>query len=85
MSGSGVVILNTLVIIAILVCAVLAVSGKKLLSSVICLGATGAFVALEFIILQAPDVAIAEASVGAVLSTALFVIALRKVKEEDEE
>ncbi|MBQ6808750.1 MAG: DUF4040 domain-containing protein [Firmicutes bacterium] len=87
MSGSGVVVLNTLVILAIVICAVLTVSSKKLLSSVVCLGATGAFVALEFIILQAPDVAIAEAAVGAVLSTALFVIALRKVraKEEDEE
>lgn len=87
MSGSGVVVLNTLVILAIVICAVLTVRSKKLLSSVVCLGATGAFVALEFIILQAPDVAIAEASVGAVLSTALFVIALRKVraKEEDEE
>lgn len=85
MSSSLIVVLNTLVIAAILVCAVLTVFSKKLLSSVICLGATGAFVALEFIILQAPDVAIAEASVGAVLSTALFVIALRKVKAKEED
>ena len=33
----------------------------------------------EFVLLQAPDVAIAEASVGAVLSTILYIIALRKV------
>ena len=39
--------------------------------------------ALEFILLQAPDVAIAEASVGAVLSTVLYIIALRKIEEED--
>ena len=87
MSSSVVVVLNTLVIIAIITGAVLTVYSKRLLSSIICMGVTGAFVALEFIILHAPDVAIAEAAVGAVLSTVLLVTALRKVKtkEEDEQ
>ena len=49
------------------------------------LGGCGAFVALEFIILHAPDVAIAEAAVGCVLGTVLFVIALRKATKEEEE
>ena len=43
---------------------------------------------LEFILLQAPDVAIAEVAVGAVLSTVLYIIALRKVnadREDDED
>ncbi len=78
--------LNTLVVIGIVVTAIIAVVSDKILSSVIALGITGAFVALEFIILHAPDVAISEAAVGAVLSTALFVIAVRKTtKKEDEE
>ena len=78
--------LNTLVIIGILVTACIAVFSKKILASVISLGITGAFMALEFIILQAPDVAIAEASVGAVLTTAIFVIAVKKTtKKGDEE
>lgn len=78
--------LNTLVIIGILVSAIMAVKSEGMLSSVICLGATGALMALEFIILHAPDVAISEAAVGAVLSTAIFVIAIRKTtKKEDEE
>ena len=40
----------------------------------------------EFILLQAPDVAIAEAAVGVVLTTIIFVVALRKTggKGEDE-
>ena len=80
------ILLNTLVIIGILATAVCAVMFENVLSSVIALGITGAFVALEFILLQAPDVAIAEAAVGAVLSTAIFVIAVRKTtKKEDEE
>lgn len=79
-------ILNTMIVIAILVSAVCAVAFRNTLSSVIALGITGAFVALEFIMLQAPDVAIAEAAVGAVLSTAIFVIAVRKTTpKEDEE
>ena len=78
--------LNTLVMIAIVATAVIAAVSDKILTSVIALGVTGGFVALEFIILHAPDVAISEAAVGAVLSTALFVIAFRKTtKKEDEE
>lgn len=78
--------LNTLVIIGILISAFMAVKFEGILSSVIALGVTGALVALEFVILHAPDVAISEAAVGAVLGTALFVIAIRKTtKKEDEE
>lgn len=78
--------LNTLVIIGLLVSAFLAVKCEGILSSVIALGVTGAFASLEFVILHAPDVAISEAAVGAVLGTTLFVIAIRKTtKKEDEE
>ena len=87
MSGILVLALNALIIIGALVSAAAAVSAKKLISSVIALAATGSFIGLEFIMLQAPDVAIAEVSVGAVLSTVLYVIALHNVKadREDEE
>lgn len=78
--------LNTLVILGILVSAFLAVKFEGILSSVIALGVTGTLMALEFVILHAPDVAISEASVGAVLSTAIFIIAIRKTtKKEDKE
>lgn len=76
---------NTLVIVGILISALCAVAFKNILSSVIALGITGAFVALEFILLQAPDVAIAEAAVGAVLSTVIFVVAVRKTTPKGEE
>lgn len=79
------ILLNTLVIIGILATAVCAVMFENVLSSVIALGITGAFVALEFILLQAPDVAIAEAAVGSVLSTAIFVIAVKKTTPKEEE
>lgn len=77
---------NTLIILGILISAVCAVAFEKMLSSIIALGITGAFMSLEFIVLQAPDVAIAEAAVGAVLATSIFVIALKKTTpKEDEE
>ena len=83
MSGTLIMVLNTLVDISVVVSAIIAVQADKLIHSVIALDAVGALVALEFILLQAPDVAIAEASVGAVLSTVLYIVALRKVEEED--
>ncbi len=79
MSGILIVVLNTLVLCGALASAVVAVHAKKLIDSVIALAAAGSFIALEFVLLQAPDVAIAEVSVGAVLSTILYIIALRKV------
>jgi len=79
MNGVLIFVLNTLVLVGALASAIVAVQAKKLLDSVIALAATGSFISLEFLLLQAPDVAIAEASVGAVLSTVLFIIALRKV------
>ena len=78
-------VLNTLVLLGVVVSAALAVFSKKILTSVIALGVTGVFMALDFILLQAPDVAIAEAAVGAVLSTAIFVIAVKKTTKKEEE
>ncbi len=77
--------LNTLVILGIVASAVLAVVFDKILSSVIALGITGAFMALEFLLLHAPDVAISEAAVGAVLGTALFVIAIKKTRKKEDD
>ena len=85
MSGVLVTILNTLVIIGAVASAVVVIKAEKLIDSVIALAAVGSFMALEFIILQAPDVAIAEASVGAILSTVLYIIALKRVGADKED
>ena len=81
---NGIFILNTLVMIGVIVSAVLTVVFDKLLSSIIALGVTGAFVGLEFILLHAPDVAIAEVAVGAVLTSVIFIVALKRAKEDKE-
>jgi len=40
---------------------------------------------LEFYILQAPDVAIAEAAIGAGLTTAIYILAIRGTRRMEEE
>lgn len=52
---------------------------EDLLSAIISMAVLGLIISLEFYILQAPDVAIAEAGIGACLTTAIFIITLRKI------
>ncbi|MGI5976901.1 MAG: Na(+)/H(+) antiporter subunit B [Candidatus Limivicinus sp.] len=75
-----IVVLDILVVVGLVVSAILASNLKNLLSAVIALGATGLFAAAEFLILQAPDVAISEAAVGAALTPIIFIVTLRKIK-----
>ena len=82
---SSMYILNYLVLAGIVISAFCAATFRNVLSSVIALGVTGAFMSLEFILLQAPDVAIAEAAVGAVLTTAIFIVAVFKTVDKEEE
>ncbi|MDD6089703.1 MAG: DUF4040 domain-containing protein [Clostridiales bacterium] len=79
-----IVVLNVLVILGMVVSAILACHFEKLLSSVIALGATGIFAAAAFLIMNAPDVAISEAAVGAALSPLIFIVALKKVRGRDD-
>ena len=87
MNAGGILtfVLNTAAVVGAVASAVVAVQARRLIDSVISLAAVGSFIALEFVLLQAPDVAIAEASVGAVLSTILYIIALRKVRADEED
>jgi uncharacterized MnhB-related membrane protein len=78
-------VLNVLVLIGTMASAVIAVQARRMLDSIIALAAAGSFMAVEFLFLQAPDVAIAEAAVGAVLGTVLYVIALRKIIGKGDE
>ncbi len=71
--------------IFIIVSSVFAVILKDLLSATIAVAAMSLLLSLEFYILQAPDVAIAEAGVGACLTTAILVIAIRATKRMEDE
>jgi uncharacterized MnhB-related membrane protein len=70
-------------LLLLLVLSILALSFRNLLSSVIILGVFSLICALLFFVLKAPDLAIAEAAVGAGIATALFVVAVRKIGSTD--
>ena len=77
-------IIQIVVLLIIIVTAIMAVSFKDLLAAVISLAATSLLLSLEFYILQAPDVAIAEAGIGAALTTAIFILAIKGTVREEE-
>lgn len=65
--------------------AIIAVRFKDLIASVISLAVMSLILSLYFYILQAPDVAIAEAGVGAALTTAILIITVRSTKRMEED
>jgi energy-converting hydrogenase B subunit D len=77
------VIFVALLVFIMLAVAVAACLFKDLLNAVIASGGVNLCAALLFYFLQAPDVAMAEASIGAALVTAIFVIAIRRTQREE--
>ena len=71
-------------LLLLLVLAVLALAFRSLLSSVILLGVFSLICALLFFVLKAPDLAIAEAAVGAGVATALLVQAVRRTRTPED-
>ena len=77
-------LVHIIVPIIIVIAAAFAVVFKDLIAAAIAVAAMSLLLSLEFYILQAPDVAIAEAGVGACLTTAILIIAIRATKREEE-
>lgn len=78
-------ILNGIIIIGLVVSAASLLFIDKILHSIIAMAVMGTFLALEFLLLSAPDVAIAEAAVGAILTPIIFIITLKKIKGKGED
>ena len=76
-------VLQALVLLGLIATAVLVVAFRDLLAAAIAAAAFSLLLALEFYILQAPDVAIAEAGIGAGLATAIFIIAIRGTQRHE--
>ena len=73
-------VLNTLIIVGLIASAICVFVLDDILQCIIAMAVLGGFLALEFLLLKAPDVAIAEAAVGAILTPVIFIITLNKVK-----
>jgi multicomponent Na+:H+ antiporter subunit A len=77
-------IAEAVLVLLMLTGAVYACIFKDLLNAIIATAFVSLIAAILFYFLQAPDVAMAEASIGAALTTAIFVIAIRKTKRFEE-
>jgi len=76
--------MSLFLIIIMVIVSFLAVNMKDLLSASILLGFVSLMSAVLFYFMQAPDVAMAEASIGAALTTAVFIVAIKKTKRFEE-
>lgn len=72
-------LVHLIVLVGIMLAAALVFFMRDLLAAAIATGLFSFLISLEFYILQAPDVAISQAAIGAGLTTAIFIIAIRKV------
>ncbi len=78
-------IFKIILLVALVVCAVAVNVTKGLLQSVVIFMAYSSVMALLWILMESPDLAITEAAVGAGLSTILFILTLRKLRKVDEQ
>lgn len=72
-------ILENILLVALVVCAVAAPQCKRLLNVVIVYLAFSVMLAVLWSLLQSPDLAITEAAVGAGVSGILFFLTLKKI------
>jgi multicomponent Na+:H+ antiporter subunit A len=81
------IIFQTVLILVMIAAAVLAVRSKDLMNAVIACALVSLIASILFFFLHAPDVAMAEAAIGAGLTTAIFIFAINRTirYEEDEE
>ncbi len=73
-------LVSLILIVAMLIAAIVAAESKDLLSAALAMGVVSLIVSILFYMLQAPDVAITEASIGAGLSVAILVFGIRATR-----
>lgn len=74
----------SLLVLLMLAGAVAALIFRDLISAVIAAAMVSLIASILFYLLQAPDVAMAEASIGAALTAAIFVVAIRRTERYEE-
>jgi len=84
MQGENMILVVSLLVFIMLIAAITACIFKDLMNAVIASFLVSLIAAILFYFLQAPDVAMAEAAVGAALVGAIFIIAIRRTKRHEE-
>jgi len=72
-------------VIAMIIFSVYAAETDDLMYAVVAVMAVTLIVSILFYVLQAPDVAMAEAAIGAGLTTAVFVLAIKKTERYEHD
>jgi len=78
-------VISFIIGIVLVVSAIIAIEAKKLITSVVMLSLASLLAVVSFVLLKAPDVAITEASVGAGLTTAIFLLTLKRLGRRESE
>lgn len=87
-------ILRIILLATLIICAIAVTRSKNLLISILIYMAFSLVMAIEWLVLQSPDLAITEAAVGAGVTSILFFVTLKKIhlihisedgKEESDE
>lgn len=77
--------LNITLVVLLIATAILATLSRDLLAAVIIFSVYSLIMALMWQRLQAPDLAITEAAVGAGITTVLFVVTIFRTRRREEE
>jgi uncharacterized MnhB-related membrane protein len=80
-----VLIFSYILLALTIILSLLAIHVKDLIAAVILMGGGSLLVSLVFLLLQAPDVAMSEAAIGAGLTMAIYIIAVKKTEREDKD
>ena len=78
-------IFETILLIGLVVCAIAVSFSKNLLNSILIFMSYSLMMAVIWILLESPDLAITEAAVGAGVTSLLFFITLKKIQAMKEE
>ncbi len=78
------ILVSWILIVLMIGLAVLSIELKNLIAAVVAMGAVSLIISLLFLLLQAPDVAMAEASIGAALTMAIYIIGVRETERSEK-
>ncbi|MDO4620508.1 MAG: DUF4040 domain-containing protein [Lachnospiraceae bacterium] len=78
-------LVKIIAVVLLIVCAISVNFTKTLLSAVVVFMTYSSIMCVTWVLLESPDLAITEAAVGAGISSTLFLVTLRKIRETDAE
>ncbi len=79
------IFVSWILILLMIALAILSIELKNLIAAVVAMGAVSLIISLLFLLIQAPDVAMAEASIGAALTMAIYIIGVRETERSEKD